>query len=926
MNKKILFFLALISLGWSTSYASWWNDDWDYRKQINLTSNDSIYNWNDSVEFNLTGLTLDTNNCADELRFINDTDNSTIEFQVLNATGENETVGSQWCVVRLEDVFVQKSGVVSDIYAYYGNAGATNPGYSQIDNVIQGTNLLLNGDFETGNLTGWGERADRYNDEYVNFVIDSVTVNSGSYAVIGNVTDTYPGSDSLYQCVNFSPQYEYNISVAVFTDRADHVSQENVAMAFFDLQNSTASKDYDDVFASFGIGDANWQNGGIGIIYGYGSYDNWVIGRVNTTSETHAYNSSYQTFYIEAEQNGVWNWTQWNLSDVVTNNLTMSFSKTLNDVTHICAGYKIADGDNADYVSGYVDDFAIIPMGDEPVTSFGGEEENIVNVSVCQNIVVSGEYHLIQNVTGDTDGCFNIVGTDNVLLDCQNYTISYNHNQTSAIYSDGNDNITIKDCGINFTADNQSSAIYLKNGNNVEIKNSNIVSVGYGNSIQFENINNSHVHDNFVNTTGADSDCFITYSSGAGNTVYNIIIENNEFYTYGQYSSCVWVERANNVKIDDNVCETINGWGFHVWGTNDSYVINNNITSNSRAVYVYWDDTGIKTKNTTVKNNWVYSTLSGGEASGSGIMAQFVDEVNVINNTVICEGSDDSSNLCRAIYYVEVENGNISYNDVTSTGDYQAHGIYFLQYNNDGRKNAGNWVGYNVVNTTGGNSSHIIGISYDQSYGIRESNVFVSNVLLNGQTGGYAQFDLTGNFNGTQIIDMTVGEYFFGHETFGRAYLTFENTNYGKINYTGGVIADGIGRNLYEDMVFADNYVFVDSDTGLNEPANITLYNIGNRGFYNPVILKDGDVCYDCVNYTNLNAENVTFSVTGFSSYEIGSGYPEYIPGVSMTELGRDASGFLTGIGRGFPVFIIALAIVIFVGGLFVTLKGGFGR
>jgi hypothetical protein len=370
MNKNSLMLLALLLIPIS-SVNAWWDYDWVKQKQLVITSNDSVYAWNDSMEINVTGLTLNTNSCLKEPRIVNETNNATLNYTVVNAGGENETAGNQWCVLRIEDVIVLQDQNLTDLRVYYANPNATNPSYSAVDEIVQGTNLLSNGGFETGDLTGWSERADRYNHGNVKFEINTTQANSGTYSVWTYSTNL--GSDSLYQCVDFYPQYEYNISVAVYTIDAESLTQEALVMAFFDLQNSTASKDFDDVFASFGIGDANWQDGGGGIFYGYGSYDNWIIGRVNRTSETHAYSPDYQTFYIEAEQNDVWNWTQWNLTDVVANNLTMSFNKTLDDVLYICAGYKEACGSSNPEAIGHVDDFAIIPMGTQPVVSFESE-------------------------------------------------------------------------------------------------------------------------------------------------------------------------------------------------------------------------------------------------------------------------------------------------------------------------------------------------------------------------------------------------------------------------------------------------------------------------------------------------------------------------------------------------------------------------
>ena len=58
---------------------------------------------------------------------------------------------------------------------------------------------------------------------------------------------------------------------------------------------------------------------------------------------------------------------------------------------------------------------------------------------------------------------------------------------------------------------------------------------------------------------------------------------------------------------------------------------------------------------------------------------------------------------------------------------------------------------------------------------------------------------------------------------------------------------------------------------GGGEVLNITLYDIGNRGYLVPSILLGGYKCVDlCSNFTSLTVQNVSFGVTHWSNYSIG--------------------------------------------------------
>jgi len=105
------------------------------------------------------------------------------------------------------------------------------------------------------------------------------------------------------------------------------------------------------------------------------------------------------------------------------------------------------------------------------------------------------------------------------------------------------------------------------------------------------------------------------------------------------------------------------------------------------------------------------------------------------------------------------------------------------------------------------------------------------------------------------------------------------NNSFGKIdlnlvpnNDISGNLTFGTGKNI----IISNNLASVNSTvlTGINiTSANVSLYNL-RTDLPLPKILKDGVECTSCFNFTSLNAGNVTFNVSSWSSYSINN--PEY--------------------------------------------------
>jgi hypothetical protein len=558
-------------------------------------------------------------------------------------------------------------------------------------------------------------------------------------------------------------------------------------------------------------------------------------------------------------------------------------------------GVYSVNGDNITfYNNSFWTDNGLIGLQFETITN-GNMSYNFINMSNAHSVSGSNAINVHTNSNNikihdnEIHSYGNFSTTFDVWLSSADNVEIYNnefftYNDTSnVIYSEYADNFTLYNNNVTVYSGRESEAFFLISGDNYNVSYNTIYNEGYfegeGASIRLRDINNSQIHDNIVNNTGEKNVGVFVYDDTIGNYAYNTTIKNNDITTYGSEGRGIVSARVVNMIVDNNTCSMPNqenngfAYGIYVWGTNDTIITNNVIDTNCYVCYGILfnieDVEGAYNVNHTAINNTITTSYD----YSHGIYDTWVDDMLVFNNTVLTTGY-----ASRGIRFIDVENGNISYNSVTTTNE-SSHGL-FLQQMTENYITNNIWLGYNFVNVTNSGSTPVYSVEtvvWDGMYG---KNFFVNNEIVdNGQT----QLELYGYNNHTELIDQNINKYHFTNTLF-----SVENTTFGLVNFTTPVTVDGSGRDFGDDMVFGDNYVWVNGSTGLNTTANITLYGVGDRGFENPVILKDGQLCADCINYTSLTAENVKFSVTGFSNYSIGE-MPEYCgDSICSTELGEN--------------------------------------
>jgi hypothetical protein len=126
--------------------------------------------------------------------------------------------------------------------------------------------------------------------------------------------------------------------------------------------------------------------------------------------------------------------------------------------------------------------------------------------------------------------------------------------------------------------------------------------------------------------------------------------------------------------------------------------------------------------------------------------------------------------------------------------------------------------------------------------------------------------------DGTLILNQT--SFYNANGSIKFKYVSTKNTAFASI------------FSIANNSAYVNSIGYIDYNVG----ANVTLFDIGNRGFANVSILKDGGVCSDCYNFTPLTASTVIFNVSSWSNYSIGEETDSITPQINFTSPTR-ASG-----------------------------------
>jgi alpha-tubulin suppressor-like RCC1 family protein len=350
-------------------------------------------------------------------------------------------------------------------------------------------------------------------------------------------------------------------------------------------------------------------------------------------------------------------------------------------------------------------------------------------------------------------------------------------------------------------------------------------------------------------------------------TCGNLTLENTTYYLQNSVSTngtCFNIT-ANNVTLD---CQNWNN-GI-VYGNQSSWTEFYGIYSSGN--YTTIRNCQIQTGNATIAGLYprygiyLINNYNGRIENANLSINRWGIQFDSSSNNNFSMGVIASSNLG---IYLEKSSDN-AFSGLNLTDIYVSSAIYF-----DGSSN-NSFLNMNINRSHGG-----IHVEDDGSPFNTNNNVFSNLVITNTNSSGYdleVVCDEQDHALGNYLIDTPIANYSFDpYDDAAGISFNFKDTRYGEINYLGGHFNMGMavtGTNLSNDVRIGNNSVFVNSAIlGFNKSANVTLYNIGDRGFTTPTILKDGVACgLSCYNFTPLNASTIVFNVSSWSNYSIGEG------------------------------------------------------
>jgi len=231
-----------------------------------------------------------------------------------------------------------------------------------------------------------------------------------------------------------------------------------------------------------------------------------------------------------------------------------------------------------------------------------------------------------------------------------------------------------------------------------------------------------------------------------------------------------------------------------------------------------------------------------------GVMFEGVTSSTIMNNTAI--------NGVDGIKLLTSSNNNVVQNNTAYGNEHE--GIYIESSStNQILKNTA-YSNYHGIKLFGNSNNNLV----------KENNLYSNS---------NPSFNLDVNPSNNLILNNNISSIEDNSGSSNLNYLVYNNS-FGQINFTSVQFLDDMDvtgdLNLGTNIKIQDNYIYLNTGTisaNVNPSAQIKLYNIGHRGFNNPIILKDGAKCTDCINSTPLNASTVIFTVAGFSNYSIGS-------------------------------------------------------
>jgi len=442
----------------------------------------------------------------------------------------------------------------------------------------------------------------------------------------------------------------------------------------------------------------------------------------------------------------------------------------------------------------------------------------------CGVLGEANKVYTLQNDIITNETCFTITA-DNVTLDGNGKTVTGDRTSgTYGVYATGRLNLTIKNMNIT----NFSRGVFFDGGVNNSLVENNTVNNNSQNGIRLHSSSNNNLTNNIVN--GNDNQGIYIFASSTNNQLINNIANSNNDQGIFILSS------SNNNQLINNIANSNNDQGIFILSSSNNNLTNNIASNNSQNGIFLQSGSNNQLTNNIASNN-----------SQNGIRLQSGSNNQLTNNIV--NGNDNHGIL------ILISSNNILQNNILNFNIQR--GLYFDIAND-------NIISGGIINNSGQDAIFIKGTG--------STNNNFTNVTITNTNASYYDINFTTEgINGTYLIDMPhIGNYSF---TGTGGIVNFKDSQYGEIRFLETI--NGSGTNLTNDVRIGNNSVVESgNNVGLNRSANITLFGIGDRGFVEPVLLRDGVPCASgvCSNFTSLADDIVKFNVSYWTEYRVGGG------------------------------------------------------
>jgi len=446
-------------------------------------------------------------------------------------------------------------------------------------------------------------------------------------------------------------------------------------------------------------------------------------------------------------------------------------------------------------------------------------------ITGCRELDTENAVYTLLNDIFTTTNCFNITA-NNVTLDLNDKNIS----------------------GDQFGDATYDIAVWNRGYNDSTVKNGNLYEFVYGiyflNTWGF-NITKMNITGNmYFASPGSALGMFID-ASGNGSVTHSNMSNLNSSNSFFPRASGIGIQirNTNNTLVRDNIASGNKDDGFIFSGGHNITFLNNTAIGNL--------DDGLTTsardslfQNNTFTNNGIFTGANGVRFGTAADRNTFRDNVMNGNNIGLLIGQADNNTFINNIIKNSTEFG---------------VELFLLSSNNV--------IDTLIIDNTTGHAFHM-------SSGATDNNTLI-NVNITGTKVGFADLKIASvGIDNLTIEDSNINNYSISGAGSGGLGLIIRNSLYGEIRFLNFV--NGSGPNLTQDIRTEFNEAIINSSQnptqpGVNQSANVTLYGTPSGGETSLVIIRNGIQCGACVNYTQLSAATVIFSVGEEGNYSIGN-------------------------------------------------------